>query len=392
MNFFSTPKQALLPALALLAFLLCGCGPAGPAEDGSSPAEPPSSAAEEPLPAPPPPDPAQTLLEAMTTKEKVGQLFFIRCPTENAAEEIAAWNVGGVLLFGRDFRDKTPEEVRAMTVTLQTAAQIPLLIGADEEGGSVVRASSNPRLRPEKFAAPGQIYARGGVEALAADAAEKSAFLLDLGVNVNFAPVADVAENRQSFLYDRTLGADAPATAQGVAAIVTAMEEAKIGSVLKHFPGYGDNGDTHTGAAVDERPYETFVERDFLPFQAGIRAGAGAVLMSHNTVTCMDTLLPASLSERAHHILRRELGFEGVILTDDLDMDAMAEYREQGTAAVLAVLAGNDMLVTGDYAAQIPQVLAAVEEGLISMEQLDSAVLRVLRWKARLGLLDGAAP
>ena len=113
--------------------------------------------------------------------------------------------------------------------------------------------------------------------------------------------------------------------------------------------------------------------------------------MSHNTVTCMDALLPASLSERAHHILRRELGFEGVILTDDLDMDAMAEYREQGTAAVLAVLAGNDMLVTGDYAAQIPQVLAAVEEGRIGMEQLDSAVLRVLRWKARLGLLDGAA-
>ena len=388
-----THRRACILLAALLTLTLCGCGTGGVEEETGS--DTPPSTAETTPPAgetgQEQNDPVQALLESMTVEEKVGQLFFVRCPEENAAEDVAAYHLGGVLLFGRHFKDRTYGEVRAATDALQAAAEIPLLIGADEEGGTVVRASSNPNLRSEKFAAPQTVYAQSGLEGLAADAAEKSSFLLGLGVNVNFAPVADVAADSGSFIYGRTLGLDAEGTAEGIGTIVSAMSEAKIGSVLKHFPGYGDNVDTHTGIALDERPYEDFVNGDFLPFRAGIEAGAGSVLVSHNIVQCMDASLPASLSPEVHRVLREELGFEGVILTDDLAMDALKAYAEDGTVAVLAVMAGNDMLVTTDYRTQIPQVLAAVEDGTVSEETLDNAVVRVLRWKQALGLLGAQA-
>ena len=127
--------------------------------------------------------------------------------------------------------------------------------------------------------------------------------------------------------------------------------------------------------------------QDFLPFQAGIDAGAGCVLVSHNVVESMDDTLPASLSPEVHRILRQELGFTGVTLTDDLAMDAVEAYAEDGSVAVLAVLAGNDMIVTTDFEDQIPLVIAAVESGAIDEAVIDQAVSRVLGWKYDLGLL-----
>lgn len=126
---------------------------------------------------------------------------------------------------------------------------------------------------------------------------------------------------------------------------------------------------------------------DFAPFREGILCGAGAVLVSHNIVTCMDETLPASLSPEIHRILREELGFEGVILTDDLAMGAVKAYAKDGAIAELAVLAGNDMIVTADFEEQIPLVLEAVEAGRIEESAIDSAVRRVLGWKYDLGLI-----
>lgn len=160
-----------------------------------------------------------------------------------------------------------------------------------------------------------------------------------------------------------------------------------MGCVLKHFPGYGNNVDTHTGVAVDERPYETFQKEDFLPFEAGVQAGAGCVLVSHNIVTCRDGEAPASLSPEWHRVLREELGFTGCIITDDLVMDAIQEYCDASSAAVQAVQAGNDLLCCSDYETQYPAVLAAVESGELSEERIEESALRVLRWKEELGLL-----
>ena len=329
----------------------------------------------------------QELLSAMTLEEKVGQMFFVCCPETGGAELAAQYKLGGYLLFGRDFKDKTAQQVRDDIQSYQDASGIPLLIGTDEEGGTVVRASSNPDLFPQREPAPQTLFAQGGMDLILQDARQKSMTLLDLGVNVNFAPVADVSTDPADFIYARSFGQDAQATAGYVAQVVGVMEEEHIGSVLKHFPGYGNNVDTHTGIALDQRPYETFQTADFLPFQAGIQAGADAVLVSHNIAASMDESLPASLSPTVHQILREALGFDGVVLTDDLAMDAVMEYAQNGSAAVLAIQAGNDMVVTTDFQTQIPQVIHAVQSGVIAESQIDQAVTRVLNWKYELGLL-----
>lgn len=407
-------KFVLLPLMLLC--LLCGCtgeekSPSPEPEEieaaANVPEPVPAAAPEEVLAPVPEPDPRQEmvddLLSRMSLEEKVGQMFFVRCPDVGAAERISEYHLGGCLLFTRDFKDSAGEWLSERDFTqkilgYQEISSLPLLIGVDEEGGTVARASRNPNLFAEKFQSPQKVFSVGGMEAIALDAVDKSKGLLRYGVNVNFAPVADVSTDPADFMYDRTFGQDAEATAAYVETVVTAAGGVsagngdgvyKIGAVLKHFPGYGDNADTHTGIAIDERPYERFLEEDFLPFRAGIEAGAGAVLMSHNVVVSMDPDLPASLSLEVHRILREELDFQGVILTDDMAMDAVESYARDGSAAVLAVLAGNDMIVTSDFARQIPQVVEAVNGGTIDKALIDRAVERVLGWKYDLGLLGG---
>ena len=221
------------------------------------------------------------------------------------------------------------------------------------------------------------------------NAAEKDALLHGLGINVNLAPVVDVSTNPGDFIYDRTFGLDADGTSDCVTAVVEQMSADNMGSVLKHFPGYGSNADTHTDIAVDQRSLEQFESADFLPFSAGMDAGDGktAVLVSHNIMTAVDDTLPASLSPAVHQLLREELGFDGVVMTDDLAMEAVAAYSADGAVAVMALEAGNDLVITTDYRTQIPKVLEAVENGTLSPGTIDAACRRVLTWKQNLGLL-----
>ncbi len=366
-------------------------------QDSSSGAPDASQDSEEP---PSQPDPSVTsgstenqdqiieeLLSTMTVEEKVGQMFFVRCPDTGAVEAVSQYKLGGYILFGRDFKDKTAEQVRSDISSYQSASGVPLLIGTDEEGGTVVRASSNPNLFSHRGLSPQALFAEGGMDSIIQDARQKSVTLLGLGVNVNLAPVADVSTDPNDFIYDRSFGQDAQATAEYVSNVVKTMDAEGIGSVLKHFPGYGNNVDTHTGVAIDERPYETFQTSDYLPFTAGIQAGADAVLVSHNVMSCVDNQLPASLSPAVHNELHSTLGFQGVIMTDDLAMDAVAAYAGDQSPAVMAVKAGNDMIITTDFQTQIPEVVQAVKSGEIDEAQIDQSVTRILQWKYDLGLL-----
>ena len=332
---------------------------------------------------------AQNILKTLSTEEKVGQLFLARYPDQNAAETAARLHLGGYILFGRDFSGLTAEEVQAKTAAVQAASTLPMLLAVDEEGGTVCRVSSNTALRAAgRFASPQELYAAGGLEAIAADTTEKCSLLSSLGLNVNMAPVCDVSQDANDFIYKRSFGRSAAETAEYVRTVVETMQGTGVGCVLKHFPGYGNNTDTHTGIAYDHRSYDTFTSSDFLPFSAGIAAGAGAVLVSHNIVDCMDPDRPASLSAEVHRILREELGFTGVAITDDLAMDAIGDYCGSEAAAVQAVLAGNDLLCCTDFETQLPAVLAAVQDGTISQGRLDEAAGRVLCWKVQLGLFS----
>lgn len=382
--------SAALLALSLL-FSLAGCGEQE-APVAAPPAEEPTEAPIQPdvqvLPEPEV-DPLDTLLSSMTLEEKVGQLFFVRVPAENAAEDVITYHLGGYILFGRDTKDKTANELIQTIQNYQDAAKIPLLIGVDEEGGTVVRVSSNPNIRSEKFSSPQRLYSLGGMERILADTHEKDVLLKALGFNVNLAPVADVSTDSNDFIYSRTFGQGGQETADYISAVAGQMTADGMGSTLKHFPGYGSNADTHTGIATDRRPLETFESTDFLPFLAGFESGGKltSVLVSHNIVECMDADLPASLSPAVHDLLRNELGFYGVVMTDDLAMDAVSAYSVDGAVAVMALEAGNDLIITTDYRTQIPKVIEAVENGTLSAEIIDAACRRVLTWKQVLGLI-----
>ena len=336
-------------------------------------------------------DPLLTLarehLALLSREERCGQLLFARCPEGDAAALAGELCLGGYIFFGRDFKNSTPEAFLQKERDCSRACPVPLLLGVDEEGGTVVRASYYPAFRGQKFLSPQKLYARGGLEALREDAAEKSAFLQALGLNVNLAPVCDVCTQPGAFLYDRTLGQGAEETGAYVSAVVEEMVRQGMGSVLKHFPGYGNCGDTHSAVVVDQRPLETFLAEDLLPFRAGVQSGAGAVLVCHNVVTCLNDRLPASLAPEAYRLLREELGFDGVAMTDDLDMGAVSAYAEDQSAAVLALNAGADLLICGDPRALRDQILNALDRGDLAPERVEEAALRVLYWKASLGLL-----
>ena len=383
--------------IALLALLLCltllACGkqkidapdvPDTPALDPAPPEKTPEEWKEERL---------NARIAEMTLEEKVGQLFFVRCPETDAAKDVEDYHLGGLLLFGRDYKDAggawlTEDAFTSALASYQDATDLPLFIGSDEEGGTVTRASRNPNLFSSPLKSPQELYAAAGMDGLLEETLRYNERLKALGVNVNFAPVCDVSTDPGDFIYARSFGKDAQTTADYITRVVPVYEQAGVACVLKHFPGYGNNVDTHTGIAVDERTYESFETADFLPFSTGIAAGAPFVLVSHNIVNCMDDTLPASLSPKVHEVLRGTLGFDGLIVTDDLAMDAVKSYAQDGSAAVLALRAGNDMIVTTDYQEQIPQVIAAVERGELDEREIDAHVYRVLREKQALGLID----
>ena len=368
-------KKAIVLTAMILSLIFSGCSNASGA----------ASESENFVPV----DQAQVILDKMSLEEKIGQMFLIRYSDDQTAlSDIAQYNPGGILLFAKDFENHTKESIKAQLDTCQQASGTPLIIGVDEEGGVVTRISRFTNFRSERFKSPQDLYAEGGFERIASDTDEKCALLKSIGINVNLAPVADVSEDPSSFIYDRTIGQNAEITSEYVRTVVGRMKANGMGSALKHFPGYGDNGDTHTDIITDTRPLGAFVSGDLLPFQAGIDEGADIVLVSHNIVSCMDPDYPASLSPTVHALLRNTIGFDGVIMTDDLVMSAITEYTDGKSAAVQAVIAGNDLLCCSDYAVQVPAVIEAVKSGVISEERINESAKRIIQMKLDLGIIQ----
>ena len=367
--------------LTALLLLLTACTAVPDPTEPST--HPPTQPVTEPVtePATEAPDPISEQIDSMTDAEKVGQLFLARYSESAAPEDTRQLHLGGWILFAVDFENETPDSIRAELSALQTAAHIPLLIAVDEEGGTVTRVSRFSAFRSSKFPSPRSLYKKGGLDLVVKTEAEKADLLSSLGINVNLAPVCDITTNPDAFMYNRSLGLSPEETGTVIAGMVQTASDHGVAACLKHFPGYANNVDTHVGIAVDSRSLETLEANDLVPFRMGFEAGCGAVLVSHTVVECLDDTLPASLSPTVIGYIRNEMNFDGVIVTDDLVMQAITDRYGAAEAAVMAVQAGCDLLCSTEYKLQYQAVLDAVSEGRISPETLDAAVYRILTWK-----------
>lgn len=328
---------------------------------------------------------ALKLLNSMTLKEKIGQLLLIRTPKIDKIDTIKKYNPAGYILFQRDIKNKTKEELINEISLFQETANIPMFIAIDEEGGTVSRLSTNKNIVKDPFLSPQELYKKGGFEKIREDAIIKINLLKELGINMNLAPVADISTDPTSFIYERSFGKNKNETAKYIETVLKNQSN-DVSYVLKHFPGYSNNLDTHKGLAIDNRPYKIIKNNDFLPFKVGIKNGANAIMVSHNIITSIDNK-PATLSRNIHNILRNELNFNGIIITDDMSMGAIKKYNTN-TPYIDSVLAGNNVIIVTDYIDAYEEIYNAVIEDKITEELISKLVLKTLQFKLNLNLYN----
>ena len=393
--------------MAVLAVWAVGAGVLRLTPQGGQETEPPPpeeslqepEAPPEPVPEPPPepePSAAQQLLETMTLREKVCQLFVVFPvnlagpdqvteagePTRLALEQ---YPVGGLIYDRTNMAGK--EQVRDMLAAVQSYSRIPLLLACDEEGGMVNRLMATVGTT---YIGPMLQYKDQGVGKAAENARIIASDMAALGFNADFAPVADVWSNpKNTVIGDRAYSDDFSQAADLVAAAVEGFHQGGVACALKHFPGHGDtSADSHNGSVYVYKTLDQLREAELLPFRAGIGAGADMVMIGHLIISGVSEE-PALLSpEIVTDLLREELGFTGVVITDSLQMRAMTDVYGAGEIAVGAVLAGVDLLLCPENLEEaVESLTAAVESGEIPESRLDESVLRILTMKEARGLL-----
>ncbi len=290
--------------------------------------------------------------------------------------------VGGLIYFSKNIQSEAQlTEMLANTVLF---SKYPLFLAVDEEGGKVSRVADSG-IEVEKVGAMAEIGATGDPQNAYHAGTTIGAYLKRLGFNLDFAPVADVLTNGDNqTIGDRAFGTDGAVVAQMASSFVTGLEEGGVSSCLKHFPGLGDTTeDTHDGMVVTERTKEEFQAVEFPVFQAGIDAGADFVMVSHVSVPGLTgDNTPASLSPAVIGILRNDLGFDGIIITDALNMTAITDYYTADEAAVKAIQSGADMLLMPEsFETAYNGLLQAVENGTISEERINESLRRIYRVK-----------
>ena len=319
----------------------------------------------------------------MTLEEKIGQLLLARLPNDYKVA-IDDYYIGGFLLFSKDFINKSTTEVQEMVNTLQDMSKWPLLIAVDEEGGSVVRVSSNKKLRDTPFKSAQELYKEGGFLKIKEDTIDKIIFLDNLGINVNLAPVVDVATNKNSYIYNRTIGLNTKMTTEYAKVVINASKKGNVSYVLKHFPGYGNAKDTHLGQAKINESLASIKNNYLPPFKEGIKYGTEAILINHNIYTKIDKNTPASLSIKIHNLLRDDLDFSGIIITDNIDMKALDTIDNK---VIRALLAGNDLIITDDYERDFKIIKESIKNGEISEDLISKLAFRIIAWKYYKGLM-----
>ena len=339
------------------------------------------------------------MLDSLSLEQKVAQMFFITpesltgysrvTQAGNASKEaFAKYPVGGLVYFAQNLRD--PEQTRTMLGNMQQFSEeqtgLPLFLGVDEEGGTVVRIADNAAFGVENIGDMADIGATGD-SSKAYDVGETLAgYLKDLGFNVDFAPVADVFSNpKNTVIGKRSFGSDPNVVSEMVVQAVEGLQDNGVAATVKHFPGHGNTTqDSHSGYASSDRTLEELQSMEFLPFEAGIAAGTDFIMVGHITLpNATEEQSPSSINkEVVTDMLRTGLGYSGLIITDAMNMGAITQEYKSAEAAVKAIQAGVDIvLMPEDFQAAYEGVLAAVEDGTLTEERIDESVARIIAEK-----------
>lgn len=418
-------RQPLCLILLLLICLFCSaCAPEPEAALPTSPSPvstPQAAAASTPIPTPiptPAPTPAptptptpvptltpeeereqqiQALLDGMTLHEKICQLFVVHPETlagtapvlsvdASMARVLSDWPVGGFLFDRTNMTGQ--QQVADLMQDLQDMSEIPLILTCDEEGGRVNRLM---KAVGTTYIGPMLSYENAGTETAFINAKTIASDLLSCGLNVDLAPVADVWSNPDNTVIgDRAYSTDFALAADLVAAAVEGFHAGGAACTLKHFPGHGDtSADSHYGSVYVYKTLEELRQGELLPFQAGIDAGADAVMMGHLILPELDSE-PAPFSYPiVTGLLRGEMGFDGVVITDSLEMQAMTDHYGSGEIAVRAVQAGVDLLLCpADLTEAAAALEQAVADGTLTEARIDESVRRILTLKQEQGMLQ----
>ena len=401
-------KLFALTALLLTLTLLSGCiplpTPPETTQAETRETESTTQAPTETTEAPTEPDPLVLQLEAMTLEEKVGQLFMVTPGTlglpqikapmealsqeqltqmENAIREIfAKYPVGGIVQFAADLY--SPEQITAYNALLQRAAEIPLFLGIDEEGGTVARLANHSAFDLPQYQSAGAVGASGNPEDALKMGQTIGAYLGEYGFNMDFAPVADVNTNPNNpVIGNRSFSSDCNVAGQMAKAMAEGLEEQGIVPVFKHFPGHGDTAqDSHEEVAYSGKTLEELQACEFVPF-SGLTENQ-CVMVGHIALPeVTGDMTPATLSsEIVTGLLREKLGFRGLILTDSMVMEAITDNYSSAEASLLALEAGCQIILQpADFPSAFAGVVEAVEAGTFPEEQLNAVVLQILRFK-----------
>lgn len=347
-------------------------------------------------------NPAEQLLDEMTLEERIYQMFIVTQEQltgvatvtqsgETTKNAIEAKPVGGIIYFSKNLVSR--EQCITMIENIQSYSKTGLFISVDEEGGTVARVAKNASMETTSFPSMQVIGDTGETSNAYEVGYTIGKEIAELGFNLDFAPVADVYSNPENTVIgSRAFGSDAERAASMVTACVQGFQDSEMLCTLKHFPGHGDTSqDSHYGEAEVTKTLEELYACELIPFQAGIDAGAQFVMVGHLTAPqIIDENVPATLSyEIVTGLLREEMGFQGIIITDSMAMQAITEQYSSGEAAVKAIQAGVDIiLMPYSLPDAVNGILSAVERGIITEERINESVLRILELKIQSGIIS----
>lgn len=342
------------------------------------------------------------ILNNMTLEEKIGQLFIVDITALsngyykqgninlNIENSIKKYNVGGVIFFEEDI--KTRSQTKNFIKDLQKASKTQMFIAVDEEGGRVARIANNKNMKTTKFPYMSEVGANKKEEYAYDMGATIGSEIKTLGFNLDFAPVADVLTNKSSNgIGNRSFGSDEKLVAKMVKNVVNGLQDANVSATLKHFPGHGDaDSDSHDGAVIVENDIKRLRKVEFLPFKAGIKQGVDFIMISHISISRVtEDTVPASMSKIVlKDIIRKELEFEGVVITDAFNMKAITDNYTTKEAVVESIKNGTDIILMPQNLKQAYNaVLEALEDDIITEKRINESVLRILRTKVKRGII-----